>query len=183
MPKPNMGKGDSGFSILFGTGKKTRKDDVQFEVLGTLDELNSNIGYVCSIVRQEDIKKLLFEISNHIFTIQANIAVEKNYSSSKIPEFKAENVRFIEENIMKYEKNLSELSNFILPFGTQQAAYFHICRTLTRRLERRISSYASNSEVDKSIQSYINRLSDLFFILARFSNKKSRKKDVIWRHK
>ena len=180
MPKPNIGQGDDGKSVLFGTGEKFSKDNIQFEALGTLDELNSNIGYACSIYADADVKELLLTIERHLFTIQAHIGVEQGYATDKVPEFSRTYVEFLEDSIRQYEQGLPELSNFILPTGTPQAAYLHICRTITRRLERRLVELSRTMEYNEHIRPYINRLADVFFALARFSNYQAREKDRVW---
>ena len=180
MPKPNIGQGDDGKSVLFGTGEKFPKDNIQFEALGTLDELNSHIGYACSIYADKSVKELLLTIERHLFTIQAHIGVQQGYKTDKVPAFLEEYVVFLEDSIRQYEQDLPELSNFILPTGTPQAAYLHICRTLTRRLERRLVELSRNMEYNEFIRPYINRLADVFFALARFSNYQAREKDRIW---
>ncbi|MDX1608007.1 MAG: cob(I)yrinic acid a,c-diamide adenosyltransferase [Candidatus Spechtbacterales bacterium] len=183
MPKPNQGQGDSGKSQLFGSGKKFSKDAPQFEALGALDELNTFIGYTRSICGQKEISSILENIQNDIFTCQANLALEPDYKTDYIPEFKKERIKWLEEKILKYEKKLPELKNFILPGGTETASLMHICRAKTRTAERKIVKLSKKEKVDPIVQAYINRLSDVFFIFARYINLKSGRQDTIWKSK
>ena len=179
MPKPNIGQGDGGKTILFGTGKKFFKDDIRFEVLGTLDELNSNIGFVYAMCEHKDVRELLLAIQKHIFIAQANIGFEPQYTKHKPPAFEKSNITFLEKHIRKFEKDLSPLKNFIFPTGTPTAAYFHIIRTITRRLERRLVRLSQQDQYNENIRAYINRLSDVFFVLARFENRQSGQDDIV----
>lgn len=181
MLKPNIGQGDEGKTFLFGTGKKIFKDDIQFEVLGKLDELNSFVGYARGLVHDKKVKNLLEIVQNDLFNAQANVAVEKGYKTSFIPEFSTDKIKALEDSILNFSKGLPELKNFILPGGSEAAPILHICRALTRTVERKMVSLSKKYKVNKNVQAYINRLSDAFFTLARYINYKNKEKDILWK--
>lgn len=180
MPKPNQGQGDSGESHLFGSGKKFPKDAPQFEALGALDELNTYAGYARAICEDSKIKEILKTIQNDLFTCQANLALEPGYKSDYIPKLKKGRVEWLEEKIQKFEKDLPKLENFILPGGTKLAAVLHICRAKARTAERKIVAFSKEQGAEPAVQAYINRLSDVFFILARYSSQKEGRGDSVW---
>lgn len=186
MPKPNIGKGDNGYTNLFGSGQRFRKDEIRFEVLGTLDELNSFIGYVYATHSQADIKKDLKDMQNNLFIAQSCFAVEPGYTTETEVKFPRNKARYLEKQIEKYEKELPELTNFILPTGTSEAALLHICRTITRRLERRLIQFPLPEGKDEQqthidMRRYVNRLSDVFFVCARISNHRAGCEESLWR--
>jgi cob(I)alamin adenosyltransferase len=194
MPKPNQGQGDSGKSFVFGSGKKFYKDSAQFEALGRLDELNCFIGFARSICqhrartpKEAKIQKELLlidstlqTIQNDLFLAQANLSVEPGYKTDYIPKFKKEKVEFLERQIVKLEKNLPELKNFILPGGSSLSAVLHICRAKSRTAERAIVVLHKQHIINMDVQAYVNRLSDVFFVLARYICRKEGVGDVVW---
>lgn len=173
--KPNIGQGDRGSTNLFYNENKISKDDINFEVLGSLDELNSFIGFTKSLSSDKELHKLLENVQSSLFEIQSIIASRNSY------EFNENKIEWLETVLQKYEKNLEELKNFILPGGSQQASALHVCRTLTRRVERALVSLAKTREVNPYTLSYINRLSDVFFTLTRWLNQKENYKETIWK--
>ena len=141
MPKPDIGQGDNGKSFLFGSGKRFSKSSVQFEALGSLDELNSNIGFARFLCEDKKIDKVLEDIQKNLFIILSNLGTEKGYECDKrIPKLKKKDVDGLLLIIKKYEKSLPELTSFIIPSGTKFASYIHICRAMTRRAEKKVCS-------------------------------------------
>ena len=173
--------GDSGETGLFG-GERVSKNTIRIEAYGTIDELNAFIGLTIIEVSDKSVKDLLQKIQNWLFSIGADLATPDNEKTKKLNVFRTseEYYRYIEKEIDKYESKLDELRNFILPGGTRGAALLHICRTITRRAERMVVALNSTVKIGNNIIIFLNRLSDLFFVLARFDNAVTGTPDVIW---
>lgn len=174
--------GDKGETSLFG-GTRVSKSDAQVDLYGSIDELNSWIGLTRSKIKDQKSKRLLEDIQNDLFVIGSTFAGWKGDLSSLTLR-----VSTFENEIDRMDKKLPELKNFILPGGSEVGAFLHVARTTTRRVERQLVglSKISNSQVSISKQNmdaiimYFNRLSDLFFQMARFINKQQKKKETIW---
>lgn len=173
--------GDKGTTALFG-GKRVLKSEKLVDVYGSIDELNSWVGLVASIVTHDHLKILLSEIQSDLFVIGGYFSGGKTdltVLDMRVPKMEVE--------IDAMEENLSPLSNFILPGGTEEAAKTHIARSVCRRVERQVVAlFQSKSYTEKDsslIIKYLNRLSDLFFVLARFINKQSGIPDSVWNQK
>ena len=173
--------GDSGETGLFG-GERVSKNTIRIEAYGTIDELNAFIGLTIIEVSDKSVKDLLQKIQNWLFSIGADLATPDNEKTKKLNVFRTseEYYRYIEKEIDKYESKLDELKNFILPGGTKGAALLHVCRTITRRAERMVVALNSTVKIGNNIIIFLNRLSDLFFVLARFDNAVTGTPDVIW---
>ena len=173
--------GDSGETGLFG-GERVSKNSLRIEAYGTIDELNAFIGLTIIEVSDKSVKDLLQKIQNWLFSIGADLATPDNEKTKKLNVFRTseEYYRYIEKEIDKYESKLDELRNFILPGGAKGAALLHICRTITRRAERMVVALNSTVKIGNNIIIFLNRLSDLFFVLARFDNAVTGTPDVIW---
>lgn len=164
--KSKIGKGDNGMTCLKGC--RIAKDSKLIKFIGDLDELNSYLGFCRSLIKNEDVNKVLEEIQSKLFLIGAIVAGEKI-------KFKKENVKFLEENIREYEKELKPLNHFIYPAGTQASSVLHIARAVCRRVER--------SCIEAKLKEFIpffNRLSDLLFVLARVENKRAGIEEKEW---
>ncbi len=172
------GKGDKGETGLYG-GKRVSKNSPRIEAYGIVDELNSFVGFAVTETVDKDVKALLLTIQNQLFTVGADLATpeEKKQDGDGTP---AEFHSNIEKEIDKYDTKLEELKNFILPGGSKSSAHLHICRTVARRAERAVVSLKNNVEISDNILIFLNRLSDLFFVLARYENKVSGNPDVKW---
>jgi len=176
--------GDKGETGLFG-GERVSKDSLRISAYGTIDELNAFIGYALTEVKDESVKNNLIKIQNYLFTIGSDLAtpdIEKNkkLNIQRTPESYYEE---IEEMIDHYDSQLDELRNFILPGGSKSASLLHICRTVCRRAEREIVALKKSVTIGDNIVIFLNRLSDLFFVLSRFENKVSNHPDTIWNPK
>ena len=173
--------GDSGETGLFG-GERVSKNTIRIEAYGTIDELNAFIGLTIIEVSDKSVKDLLQKIQNWLFSIGADLATPENEKTKKLNVFRTseEYYRYIEKEIDKYESKLDELRNFILPGGTKGAALLHICRTITRRAERMVVALNSTVKIGNNIIIFLNRLSDLFFVLARFDNAVTGTPDIEW---
>jgi cob(I)alamin adenosyltransferase len=173
--------GDKGDTGLFGGGR-VAKYSIRIEAYGTVDELNSFIGLACTEIKDEGIKSLLKKIQNELFTVGSNLAsVADNKSKNNIiPEVTGDFIKGAENEIDNYEKKLEPLKNFILPGGSKGSALLHVCRTICRRAERKVVELKSKEIVNDNILIFLNRLSDLFFVLARYENQVSSVPDVKW---
>ncbi len=174
--------GDKGETRLVD-GEKVSKDNLRIVTYGTIDELNSVIGIVISEISESPVKELLQKIQNDLFTIGADLATpisEKNEKFNGLRLVK-DPIEFLESEIDKYESQLEPLRNFILPGGSKSASYLHLARTVCRRAERFAVSLSKQVEINDIIIVYLNRLSDLLFVLSRYENKVQNLPDVIWK--
>jgi cob(I)alamin adenosyltransferase len=173
--------GDDGTTALFG-GKRVLKCEELVDVYGSIDELNSWIGFIIASVEDSDINGFLTSIQNDLFAVGSTMAGWKGDLTSL-------NARIseMEKRIDAMEKNLPELTNFILPGGTNAAATTHIARSICRRVERQAVKLIHDSGFQihdqEIILKYLNRLSDLLFMTARFINSQSNVPEVIWNGK
>ena len=161
--------GDAGKTMFFGCGM-VQKNDPRIEAVGALDELNSVIGITLCFVEDTRLQETLKNIQNDLFQVGADLA-----GSRLRPE---DAPRVTEEYILKLEQQIDELEDklgmpkkFILPGGTQASSFLHLCRTIARRAERSIVAVKDVVELNPEIIRYVNRLSDLLFVLARQANK------------
>jgi cob(I)alamin adenosyltransferase len=167
--------GDDGTTAL-GDMSRTSKNDPRLEAYATVDEANSSIGVVLSMgeIKEEAVIKLLIRIQNDLFDVGADLC------TPVIDEPKTEPLRVLESQISYLEAqidifnaDLAELRSFVLPSGTPAASLLHVARTVTRRAERTTwnAIHAFGGGVNPLTAKYLNRLSDLLFVLARYSNK------------
>lgn len=158
-------KGDKGFTSLFG-GKKLLKSEIRIEAYGTVDELNSNLGVVISSTEDKEIETELKQIQSTLFKIGTILATNPEKPELLIS-FDENETIFLENRIDSMEKNLEPLRNFILPSGSLLISYTHVARTVCRRAERKITEINSSDIEHIKVLTYINRLSDYLFVLAR----------------
>ncbi|MBR5912410.1 MAG: cob(I)yrinic acid a,c-diamide adenosyltransferase [Bacteroidales bacterium] len=161
--------GDEGKTSLIG-GLRVAKFDDRVEAYGTVDELSAFIGVLYD---QEGIpaetKTVLDMIQNKLFTIESHFALDENSEVKKmIPLLTAEDVAFLEHEIDMMNEKLPELRSFVIPGGNLKASHAHVCRTVCRRAERQGWRLAAQHPVDSLDLKYLNRLSDYFFVVARF---------------
>lgn len=176
--KVYTGKGDRGETGLYG-GKRVPKNSPRIEAYGIVDELNSFVGLAITETADKNVKALLLKIQNQLFTVGSDLATpeEKKQESDGTP---VEFYSNIEKEIDKFEAKLEELKSFILPGGSKSSAHLHVCRTVARRAERAVVSLNNSVEIGNNILIFLNRLSDLFFVLARYENQVSGNPDVKW---
>ena len=160
--------GDDGTTGLVG-GQRVPKDSPIMEACGTLDELNAQIGVVRSCGLPDDVDTKLQNIQSDLFTIGAQIATpeESNINIQGISDIE---VRNLEHEIDALENTLPPLGRFILPGGSSAASALHQARTIARRAERRCVTLSRTGKIDAQVLRYLNRLSDLCFMLARHAN-------------
>ena len=176
--------GDKGETGLFG-GERVSKDSPRISAYGTIDELNSFIGLAITKVKSDDVRKFLEKIQNYLFTVGADLATPENYKTKKLNIQRTPSAFYkeLEKLIDEYEAQLDELKNFILPGGSESTALLHICRTICRRAEREVVALKKSVTIADNIIIFLNRLSDLLFVLSRFENKVSNHPDIIWNPK
>jgi cob(I)alamin adenosyltransferase len=169
--------GDRGETSLFG-GQRVPKDHLRVEAYGSLDETNSALGLAIAFLRQRRLARLLREVQSDLFQLGAELATPGAPRSRLPPERTAELERLIDE----YDARLPPLKNFVLPGGAPAAALLHLARALCRRAERAVVRLArEGEEVSPQALTYLNRLSDLLFVLARYVNKAEGREEVPWR--
>lgn len=165
--------GDQGKTGL-ADGSRVDKFNPRIESLGSIDELNSIIGILLTEKLPEDIKSTLKKIQHDLFDIGGELSIPEYM---KITNTK---IDFLEKILDSMNKELPALKEFILPGGSKASSYCHLARTVCRRAERNLFNLAQTDKVNKASLKYINRLSDMLFVLARFLNKTSQLNDVFW---
>jgi cob(I)alamin adenosyltransferase len=173
--------GDQGETELPG-GIRTPKDAARLEASGSLEELNAVLGLVRAEPLSDDIDRLLEQLQHELLEILAELAVRDPAARSP-RRIGPLHVQAVEEAIDRYEETLEPLREFILPAGARAAAGLHLARTVCRRAERRLVTLARDSqpEISPSLTAYLNRLSDLLFVLARTVNARAGYREVRWR--
>lgn len=170
--------GDQGETGLLD-GIRVPKYDLRIAAIGNLDELNAALGVLLSLGAHSKSDGILKQVQNDIFAIGAEMAdVEGKYFRSGVD---ISHIKKLENTIDKLEARLPRLTNFILPGGTQFAAHAHLSRAICRRAERSIVNHARRKSVRPEILMYLNRLSDLLFMLARLDMFENRIKETIWK--
>lgn len=171
--------GDDGDTGLFGGGR-VHKDDVRVEAYGQVDELNSVLG----LARAEGLgvlEPLVAELQSQLFTVGSVLATpQDSAASAHVPTVQESWIAQMEQAIDSYDVELPALTSFILPGGSKAAAWLHLARTVCRRAERHVVPLHRAGLVDKHVEVYLNRLSDLLFSMARYANFKAGVKDVPW---
>ena len=170
--------GDGGKTSLFDN-TRVWKSNERIMSYGVVDELNSTLGIAISIDNDSKIKDILVKIQNDLFIVGSDLA-NPDMSNTKIRTTE-KMVKFLEESIDMFEAELDELNSFILPGGTLLASILHLSRTVARRAETHVVALSQNEQVSEQLSVYLNRLSDLLFVLARTSNKIKNVPDVIWK--
>ena len=172
--------GDLGTTALLG-GSRVPKHHLRIEAYGTLDELNSHIGFL----RDQGINKRsteeLLEVQDRLFTLGSLLASEPGKSKVKIPEISGSDVIYLEDAIDQMNENLPPMRNFVLPGGHQAVSACHIARCVCRRSERIIVQLSESSEVPAIVLEYMNRLSDYLFILSRFLSAEFGANETPWK--
>jgi cob(I)alamin adenosyltransferase len=172
-------KGDSGYTLLID-GKIVYKHNLSVAAYGTIDELNSFLGLLKDYIDDEKIKDVLNTIQLKLFSIGSILASGENQNISEKVKIEKKDVEYIELEIDRLNEYLPELKNFIIPGGHKTSSYSHVCRSICRRAERKISELNKNSSVDPNILAYVNRLSDFFFVLSRFLKHSDNVSESYW---
>ena len=165
--------GDAGTTGL-GNGSRIAKDAPRMEAIGEIDETNTAIGLLLTEDLPEDVRVLLPDIEHDLFDLGGEVCIP---GASLITTVQ---VTRLEAAIDHYNATLSPLKNFILPGGSRAAAHAHLARAICRRAERRLITLAQTDAVNEEPRQYLNRLSDLLFVLARVLNRAAGREDVLW---
>ncbi len=165
--------GDDGTTGL-GDGSRIEKDDPRVEAYGTVDELNSAVGVVSAAGVPEDIGEVLEHVQQDLFNLGGELCIP----GTRLIHDDA--VTDLEEKLDLFNADLPALKDFVLPGGCRPAAYCHLARTICRRAERRVLALSRNGDVNESAVAYLNRLSDLLFVLARTLNRRAEHSEILW---
>lgn len=172
--------GDDGTTGL-GSRRRVPKDSARIEAYGTVDELNSEIGAVIAAGLDPLLTKMLTGIQNDLFHLGADLCIpEEDKGKIKGPKIEQRHVDALERSIDRLSKDLPPLANFVLPGGAPGAAQLHIARTVCRRAERRVITLRRSEPIGAFTVPYLNRLSDLLFVMARYENKQRQVPDALW---
>lgn len=174
--------GDNGTTSLVG-GKRVKKTDVRIEAYGTVDELNATLGKLAINCKLEypEMYGFLRKIQNKLFNIGSYLATDYgNAQRSTCPNLSADDVAEVEHAIDTLDAELPPIARFILPGGSVLSAAAQICRVVTRRCERRVLVLADEVFIDPVVLRYLNRLSDFFFVFARYNNVHNQIEEIFW---
>ena len=171
-------KGDDGTTGLFG-GPRVRKDALRVEAYGDVDELNSALGVAREELPADDLRALVDALQSELFTVGAELATPD--TSKNVPRVSPTQVDRMEREIDRLETELPEMRNFILPGGSRAGAALHLCRTICRRAERKVVQLAAQEKVSAEALAYLNRLSDLLFVMARAANLRAGGQEIPWK--
>ncbi len=160
-------KGDKGQTSLFG-GTKISKDDTRVSAYGNVDELNSVLGMVYSCLKFDDLKEYVRHIQKKMFVVGAQLASDSAGSEKLKEKINQEDVKYLENIIDKYEHDFGKMKGFELPGETFASSTIHFARTVARRAERSAVTLSKEEYVDPLLLTFLNRLSDTLFILAKF---------------
>ena len=155
-------------------GSRLSKDDSLIHAQGDIDELNSFIGLLAAKISDAELHELISRIQHDLFNIGAELSLSQ-------PIIKAEDVAFLEKQLDHYNADLPSLQEFILPGGGEAASLCHVARAVCRRAERSLVSLHGEQQVGADMLAYINRLSDLLFVLARVLTRNAGEGEVYWK--
>ena len=165
--------GDDGTTGL-GDGSRVQKDDVRIAAIGDVDELNSQIGVLLCETLPADVREVLTAIQHDLFDLGGELCVPHQTMVGDA------HLARIDDWLAHYNADLPPLKEFILPGGTRAAALAHVCRTVCRRAERSIVALGNQQPLEATPRRYVNRLSDLLFVVARVLNRAGGGTDVLW---
>ena len=169
--------GDSGETGL-GDGSRTPKDGPRIEAIGAVDELNSTLGVLLAEELPAKIRDCLLAVQHDLFDLGGELSIPGHAGLAEAQ------VLRLEQAVEAFNAALPPLKEFILPGGARTAALAHVCRTVCRRAERRVVAliHADPAHAPGFTLQYLNRLSDLLFVLTRVLNREAGREDVLWRH-
>ncbi|MDB5961894.1 MAG: cobalamin adenosyltransferase [Massilia sp.] len=167
--------GDNGTTGL-GDGSRTEKDSDRIASLGDVDELNSFVGLLLCEPMPDDLREELVTIQHDLFDLGGELCIPGYQMITEA------HVERLDALLAKYNATLPVLQEFILPAGSKAASIAHVCRTVCRRAERAIVTLGKSETINEHPRQYVNRLSDLMFVLARVLNRFAGGSDVLWQH-
>lgn len=172
--------GDSGETGLF-RGPRVPKHDQRVHAYGHVDELNAVLGVLLPDIQHPRVKELLASLQHELFEVGADLATPPQPAEDGSLRINAPMVERLEKAIDEFEESLPQLTNFILPGGGRGGAQLHLARTVCRRAERAVSKLQSEQSINPDVLRYMNRLSDLLFVLARAENQHTGSPEVPWK--
>ncbi|MCG1041447.1 cob(I)yrinic acid a,c-diamide adenosyltransferase [Mycetohabitans sp. B8] len=167
--------GDDGTTSL-GDASRVAKDDTRIAAIGDVDELNSSLGVLLAETLPARVREVLIAVQHDLFDVGAQLCMPGEVMISH------EHVARLDGWLEQFNAHLPPLREFVLPGGSRPAALLHLCRTVCRRAERTIVALGQEQAVDAALRQYVNRLSDLMFVLARVLNDATGQLEVLWRH-
>ncbi|MGP1614687.1 MAG: cob(I)yrinic acid a,c-diamide adenosyltransferase [Pollutimonas bauzanensis] len=165
--------GDTGTTGL-GDGSRVDKNAPRIEAMGNVDELNSVIGLLRTEPLPEDVDALFSRVQNDLFDLGAELCIPGHIAVNEA------HVTFLDQSLERYNADLTRLKEFILPGGCRGAALAHLARTVCRRAERSVVAVGRSEAISTPARQYLNRLSDLCFVIARVLNREAGQNDVMW---
>jgi cob(I)alamin adenosyltransferase len=165
--------GDKGSTGL-GDGSRVSKDSLRIHAIGDIDELNSAMGMLACEIPSGEMRQEVLDIQQELFDLGGELSIPGHTSIT------AQKVERLESVLEKYNAELAPLKDFVLPGGSRAAATAHLCRSICRRAERSVVSLSKVEAISEPLLQYINRLSDLLFVLARSQNHQEGRQDVLW---
>jgi cob(I)alamin adenosyltransferase len=172
--------GDRGETAL-GGGQRLAKDHPRIAAYGTVDELSSALGVALAAGLDERLSGELRRIQNELFHLGSDLCFrEEDKAERALPHLEARHVEALERTIDELNAELGPLANFILPGGSPGAAHLHLARTICRRAERCVVTLSREEAVGEEVITYLNRLSDTLFVMARWENHRRGTPDVLW---
>lgn len=173
--------GDKGQTGLIG-GTRVAKNDIRIETYGTVDELNSFIGFLTTFIPDDENKMFLQRVQNQLFTVGSHLATDTSKVALNPASVLADDtVEVIETEIDRLDSLVEPLDAFVIPGGSQSGALCHICRTVTRRCERKLFDMSEHYNIDNQIFVFFNRLSDYFFVLSRYFTVQNGSEEIFWK--
>ncbi|MBO9650774.1 MAG: cob(I)yrinic acid a,c-diamide adenosyltransferase [Variovorax sp.] len=166
--------GDDGTTGL-GDNTRVPKDHLRVQAMGDVDELNSNIGVLLCEPMPAAVRELLIDVQHQLFNLGGELSMP-GYML-----LKPEALLQLDNALADHNATLPRLAEFILPAGTRGASFAHVCRTVARRAERAVVALGATEEINDTLRRYLNRLSDLLFVLARVLNRVDGGDDVYWK--
>lgn len=177
--------GDKGSTSLVG-GKRVPKDSMRIEAYGSVDELNAIVGLTRAFNQEIKTKEaleldvLLRDIQNTLFDLGSELATPEEKMREGMPQMVSEKIKKLEKIMDRLQEELRPLKSFILPGGGRISAFLHQCRTVCRRTEREVLRLSRLNDINSLVLIYLNRLSDLFFVLSRWVGKRYGEKEFLW---
>ena len=166
--------GDNGTTGL-GDNTRVSKDSLRVHAMGDVDELNSSIGVLLCETMPDNVRALLVEVQHQLFNLGGELSIP-GYEL-----LKSEAVALLDEALEEHNAALPRLAEFILPAGSRAASLAHVCRTVARRAERAVVALGKEETLKDAPRQYLNRLSDLLFVLSRVLNRMNGGDDVYWK--
>lgn len=172
-------KGDDGSTAL-GTQMRVSKRSARVSAYGNIDELNSSIGFALSQGLEDQVAEIMIRVQHELLVVGAELAFPPGEKEFEIPQIEDRHIEQLERDIDALNDQMETLPNFILPGGSPGAAALQVARTVCRRAERKLVTLAESETVQPGSLRYVNRLSDLLFVIARYENDAKKGSEIVW---